>query len=155
ATLSRLQPAPQPRRADGIATECAIRRLPSGPRKDPRNRFARDEWGGRFDRGAVPPNPMTAHSDNEFLFTSESVTEAHADMIADHISDGVLAAVMRDDAEGRVACETLVNTGLIVVSGEITTTTYVDIADVARETVRRIGYTDAAFGFDFKTCAVI
>jgi len=98
---------------------------------------------------------MSTHSDNEFLFTSESVTEGHPDKIADQISDGVLDAVLRDDPLGRVACETLVNTGLVVVSGEITTSTYVDIADVARETVRRIGYTDAAFGFDFKTCAVI
>ena len=98
---------------------------------------------------------MTVHSDNEFLFTSESVTEGHPDKIADQISDGVLDAVLADDPLGRVACETLVNTGLVLVSGEITTSTYVDIAAVARETVRRIGYTDAAFGFDFKTCAVI
>ncbi len=98
---------------------------------------------------------MTALSDNEYLFTSESVTEGHPDKIADQISDGVLDAVLRDDPTGRVACETLVNTGLIVVSGEITTDTYVDIQDVARETVRKIGYTDAAFGFDYKTCAVI
>ncbi|HEX3801616.1 MAG TPA: methionine adenosyltransferase [Solirubrobacteraceae bacterium] len=93
--------------------------------------------------------------DNEFLFTSESVTEGHPDKIADQISDGVLDAVLRDDPSGRVACETLVNTGLIVVSGEITTSTYVDIQHVARETVRQIGYTDAAFGFDCDTCAVI
>ena len=96
-----------------------------------------------------------SHADNEFLFTSESVTEGHPDKIADQISDGVLDAVLVDDPFGRVACETLVNTGLVVVSGEITTSTYVDIADVARETVRRIGYTDAAFGFDCDTCAVI
>jgi S-adenosylmethionine synthetase len=98
---------------------------------------------------------MSQLSDNEFLFTSESVTEGHPDKIADQISDGVLDAVMRDDPYGRVACETLVNTGLIVVSGEITTETYVDIPDIARETVRRIGYTDAAYGFDCHTCAVI
>jgi S-adenosylmethionine synthetase len=94
-------------------------------------------------------------SENEFLFTSESVTEGHPDKIADQISDGVLDAVMRDDPMGRVACETLVNTGLIVVSGEISTETYVDIQDIARSTVEKIGYTDALFGFDFKTCAVI
>ncbi|HEX4010329.1 MAG TPA: methionine adenosyltransferase [Solirubrobacteraceae bacterium] len=94
-------------------------------------------------------------AENEFLFTSESVTEGHPDKIADQISDGVLDAVLRDDPNGRVACETLVNTGLIVVSGEITTTTYVDIQDIARSTVERIGYTDAKFGFDCKTCAVI
>jgi S-adenosylmethionine synthetase len=93
--------------------------------------------------------------ENEFLFTSESVTEGHPDKIADQISDGVLDAVLRDDPTGRVACETLVNTGLVVISGEITTTTYVDIQDIARTTIERIGYTDAAFGFDCKTCAVI
>ncbi len=98
---------------------------------------------------------MTAFSDNEFLFTSESVTEGHPDKIADQISDGVLDAVMRDDPTGRVACETLVNTGLVVVSGEITTKTYVDIPDVARQTIKRIGYTDAEYGFDYHTCAVI
>ena len=97
----------------------------------------------------------TPLSDNEFLFTSESVTEGHPDKMADQISDGVLDAVMRDDPAGRVACETLVNTGLVVVSGEISTKTYVDIPKIARETVRRIGYTDAAYGFDCKTCAVI
>ncbi len=98
---------------------------------------------------------MSTLSDNEFLFTSESVTEGHPDKIADQISDGVLDAVMRDDPTGRVACETLVNTGLVVVSGEITTETYVDIQDIARQTVKKIGYTNAEFGFDFHTCAVI
>ncbi|MBV9050228.1 MAG: methionine adenosyltransferase, partial [Solirubrobacterales bacterium] len=98
---------------------------------------------------------MAQLSDNEFLFTSESVTEGHPDKIADQISDGVLDAVLRDDPYGRVACETLVNTGLVVVSGEITTETYVDIQNVARETIRRIGYTNAEYGFDFHTCAVI
>jgi S-adenosylmethionine synthetase len=98
---------------------------------------------------------MTTLSDNEYLFTSESVTEGHPDKIADQISDGVLDAVMRDDPTGRVACETLVNTGLVVVSGEITTETYVDIPDIARDTIKRIGYTDAAYGFDCHTCAVI
>jgi S-adenosylmethionine synthetase len=94
-------------------------------------------------------------ADNEFLFTSESVTEGHPDKVADQISDGVLDAVLRDDPTGRVACETLVNTGLVVVSGEITTTTYVDIQEVARETIQRIGYTNAEYGFDHHTCAVI
>jgi S-adenosylmethionine synthetase len=98
---------------------------------------------------------MTELSDNEYLFTSESVTEGHPDKIADQISDGVLDAVLRDDPTGRVACETLVNTGLIVVSGEISTTTYVDIQEIARETVRRIGYDNATYGFDCDTCAVI
>jgi S-adenosylmethionine synthetase len=94
-------------------------------------------------------------SENEFLFTSESVTEGHPDKIADQISDGVLDAVMRDDPRGRVACETLVNTGLVVVSGEISTDTYVDIQDIARSTIEKIGYNDALYGFDCKTCAVI
>ncbi len=98
---------------------------------------------------------MSTLADNEYLFTSESVTEGHPDKIADQISDGVLDAVMREDPMGRVACETLVNTGLIVVSGEITTETYVDIPDIARETVRRIGYDNATYGFDCNTCAVI
>jgi len=98
---------------------------------------------------------MSQLSDNEYLFTSESVTEGHPDKVADQISDGVLDAVMRDDPAGRVACETLVNTGLVVVSGEISTTTYVDIQDVARETIRKIGYTDADLGFSADSCAVI
>src|SRR6187455_1241185 len=98
---------------------------------------------------------MTQYADNEFLFTSESVTEGHPDKVADQISDGVLDAVLRDDPYGRVACETLVNTGLVVVSGEITTETYVDIQDVARSTIRKIGYTDADLGFSADSCAVI
>ena len=98
---------------------------------------------------------MRTMRDNEYLFTSESVTEGHPDKIADQISDGVLDAVLRDDPYGRVACETLVNTGLVVVSGEISTSTYVDIQDVARETIRRIGYTVADLGFSADSCAVI
>src|ERR671914_777817 len=94
-------------------------------------------------------------SDNEFLFTSESVTEGHPDKVADQISDGVLDAVLGDDAYGRVACETLVNTGLVVISGEISTDTYVDIQDVARETIRKIGFNDADLGFSADSCAVI
>jgi S-adenosylmethionine synthetase len=98
---------------------------------------------------------MTGHQDSEYLFTSESVTEGHPDKIADQISDGVLDAVLAEDPYGRVACETLVNTGLVVVSGEISTDTYVDIQEIARGTIRKIGYIDAAFGFDCDTCAVI
>ena len=98
---------------------------------------------------------MSHLSDNEYLFTSESVTEGHPDKIADQISDGVLDAVMADDPTGRVACETLVNTGLVVVSGEISTTTYVDIQEIARETIRKIGYIDADLGFSADSCAVI
>jgi S-adenosylmethionine synthetase len=90
-----------------------------------------------------------------FLFTSESVTEGHPDKMADQISDGVLDAVMAGDPHGRVACETLVNTGLVVVAGEITTDTYVDIPGVARETIERIGYTDLRHGFDSAACAVL
>src|SRR5687767_1456817 len=98
---------------------------------------------------------MSQYADNEFLFTSESVTEGHPDKVADQISDGVLDAVLKDDPYGRVACETLVNTGLVVVSGEISTTTYVDIQEIARETIRKIGYTDAELGFSADSCAVL
>src|SRR5674476_70746 len=98
---------------------------------------------------------MTELSDNEFLFTSESVTEGHPDKIADQISDGVLDAVLANDPYGRVACETLVNTGLVVVSGEISTDTYVDIQDIVRATIRRIGYVDADLGFSADSCAVL
>ncbi len=94
-------------------------------------------------------------SENEYLFTSESVTEGHPDKICDQISDGVLDAVMKDDPKGRVACETLVNTGLVVVSGEITTDTYVDIPTIVRETIRGIGYDEPEYGFDHKSCAVL
>src|SRR5438445_6338128 len=94
-------------------------------------------------------------SDSEYLFTSESVTEGHPDKMADQTWDGVLHARMRDAPTGRVACETLVNTGLVVVSGEISTTTYVDVPKIVRETVDRIGYNDASYGFDCNTCAVI
>ena len=90
----------------------------------------------------------------EFLFTSESVTEGHPDKIADQISDGVLDAVMASDPMGRVACETLVTTGQVVVAGEISTSTYIDIPRIARETIRRIGYTRAKYGFDADTCGV-
>ena len=90
----------------------------------------------------------------EHVFTSESVTEGHPDKIADQISDGVLDAVLRDDPYGRVACETLVTTGQVMVAGEISTSTYVDIPRIARETIRRIGYTRAKYGFDAETCGV-
>src|SRR5215213_9951733 len=98
---------------------------------------------------------MAGFADNEYLFTSESVTEGHPDKVADQISDGVLDAVMAEDPYGRVACETLVNTGLVVVSGEISTTTYVDVQEVARETIRKIGYVDADLGFSADSCAVL
>jgi S-adenosylmethionine synthetase len=91
----------------------------------------------------------------EFLFTSESVTEGHPDKIADQISDSVLDAVLRDDVNGRVACETLITTGLVVVAGEITTETYVDIARTARTKLEEIGYTHSEWGFDATTCGVV
>jgi S-adenosylmethionine synthetase len=94
-------------------------------------------------------------AEEKFLFTSESVTEGHPDKIADQISDAVLDAVMKDDAMGRVACETLVTTGLVVVAGEITTTTYVDFSETARDVIRDVGYTRAKYGFDADTCAVV
>jgi len=90
-----------------------------------------------------------------FLFTSESVTEGHPDKIADQISDAVLDEVMRQDPKGRVACETLLTTGLIVVAGEITTSAHVNYDELARETVKQIGYDNAEYGFDSNTCAVV
>jgi S-adenosylmethionine synthetase len=94
-------------------------------------------------------------TNRSFTFTSESVTEGHPDKIADQISDAVLDAVLKDDPMGRVACETLITTGLVVVAGEITTDTYVDIPRLVRERIREIGYTRAKFGFDADTCGVI
>ena len=89
------------------------------------------------------------------VFTSESVTEGHPDKVADQISDAVLDAILARDAGARVACETMVTTGMAIVAGEITTSAYVHIADIVRDTIERIGYTDAQFGFDYRTCAVI
>lgn len=90
-----------------------------------------------------------------YLFTSESVTEGHPDKVADQISDAVLDAILEKDPMARVACETLVTTGLVLVAGEITTDCYVDIPRIARETIRDIGYTRAKYGFDYETCAVL
>lgn len=90
-----------------------------------------------------------------YLFTSESVTEGHPDKMADQISDSILDAMLKDDPFSRVACETMLTTGLVVVSGEITTKTYVDIPKVVRDTVEEIGYTRAKFGFDHLTCGII
>jgi S-adenosylmethionine synthetase len=98
---------------------------------------------------------FTSLSDNEYLFTSESVTEGHPDKMADQISDAVLDEILRQDDHGRVACETFVTTGLVLVGGEITTTGYVDIPKIARGVVQEIGYTDAGFGFDCTTCSVL
>ena len=91
----------------------------------------------------------------QYLFTSESVTEGHPDKVADQISDGVLDAVLAQDPLGRVACETLVNTGLVVVSGEISTTASFDVQEIARKTIRQIGYVDADLGFSADSCAVL
>ncbi|HZH29332.1 MAG TPA: methionine adenosyltransferase [Pyrinomonadaceae bacterium] len=90
-----------------------------------------------------------------YLFTSESVTEGHPDKISDQISDAVLDEVLRQDPKGRVACETLVTTGLVVIAGEITTAAQIDFSQVARETIREIGYTRAKYGFDCDTCSVL
>lgn len=90
-----------------------------------------------------------------YLFTSESVTEGHPDKVADQISDAILDDIMAKYPQGRVACETLVTTGLALISGEITTEPYVDIPKIVRNTIREIGYTDAAYGFDYETCAVL
>src|SRR5438034_518957 len=92
---------------------------------------------------------------DEYLFTSESVTEGHPDKIADQISDAVLDAIISQDPTGRVACECLLTTGLVVVAGEITTSCYVDIPRIARDTIRGVGYTRAKFGFDYETCGII
>ncbi len=94
-------------------------------------------------------------SPRNFFFTSESVTEGHPDKVADQISDAILDAILEKDPHGRVACETLVTTGLAFIAGEITTTCYVDIPKVVRSTIRDIGYTRAKYGFDYETCAVI
>jgi S-adenosylmethionine synthetase len=95
------------------------------------------------------------YASRDYLFTSESVTEGHPDKIADQISDGVLDAVLAQDPFARVACETLVNTGLVVVSGEISTSAWVDVQQIARDTIRKIGYEDAGLGFSADSCAVI
>ena len=92
---------------------------------------------------------------NEILFTSESVTEGHPDKISDQISDAILDAMLAQDASSRVACETMVTTGMVVVAGEVTTKAWVDMQKVVRETVESIGYTDSNMGFDFNTCAVL
>ncbi|MGD9666084.1 MAG: methionine adenosyltransferase [Synergistaceae bacterium] len=94
-------------------------------------------------------------SKERYLITSESVTEGHPDKLADQISDAILDAILKEDPMGRVACETLVSTGLVVVAGEITTSCYVDIPKITRDTVKQVGYTRAKYGFDGDTCAVI
>src|SRR6202045_5034528 len=97
---------------------------------------------------------VLAH-DEKFLFTSESVTEGHPDKIADQVSDAVVDAVLKEDPMGRVACETLVTTGLVMIAGEITTKAVLDYSDIARDVIRDVGYTCGEYGFDSETCAVI
>ncbi|MES0327219.1 MAG: methionine adenosyltransferase [Gammaproteobacteria bacterium] len=92
---------------------------------------------------------------NDYLFTSESVSEGHPDKVADQISDAILDAIFEQDNKARVACETMVNTGMVVISGEITTSAWVDMQDVVRQTVKRIGYNHSDMGFDWESCAVI
>jgi len=92
---------------------------------------------------------------SEYLFTSESVTMGHPDKVADHISDAILDAMLEQDQKSRVACETLVTTGLVIVAGEVTTKAVVDIPTVVRNTIKEIGYTDPAMGFDFENCNVM
>ena len=94
-------------------------------------------------------------SKERYLISSESVTEGHPDKLADQISDAVLDAILEKDPMGRVACETLVSTGFVVVAGEISTHCYVDISKIARDTIKGVGYTRAKYGFDGDTCAVL
>src|SRR3989441_2218357 len=107
--------------------------------------------------GPLPSGPKDGHfmPTHRHVFTSESVREGHPDKIADQISDAILDAILDEDPSARVACETLVTTGMAVVAGEITTSTYVHIPDIVRGTITSIGYTDANFGFDAQTCAVL
>src|SRR5712691_5636055 len=109
----------------------------------------------RLCGASTMPRGTKTMAREEYLFTSESVTEGHPDKIADQISDAVLDAIVAQDPTGRVACETLLTTGLVVVAGEITTSCYVDIPKIARDTIRGVGYTRAKFGFDSETCGVI
>ena len=111
--------------------------------------------GSRVDPRRTHLARVSDRCARSFSFTSESVTEGHPDKVADQISDSVLDAVLADDPMGRVACETLVTTGLVVVAGEITTETYVDIPRLVRERIAEIGYTRAKYGFDAETCGVI
>src|SRR2546430_2655618 len=114
--------------------------------------------GGRGRRASMGSNFAKggAHmAREEHIFTSESVTEGHPDKMADQVSDAVLDAIIAQDPTGRVACETVLTTGLIVVAGEITTSCYVDIPRIARDTVKSVGYTRAKYGFDYETCGVI
>ena len=94
-------------------------------------------------------------SNNNYLFTSESVSEGHPDKVADQVSDAILDAILAQDTQARVACETLVKTGMVIIAGEITTSAWVDMENVVRQTVRNIGYDNPAMGFDWESCAVL
>src|SRR5271157_3911709 len=127
-------------------------------RRSPRLHKKRGKWGCLTPPWYVDENTrrdVLSESKRNFLFTSESVTEGHPDKIADQISDAVLDEVMRQDPKGRVACETLVTTGLVVVAGEITTSAHVDYDELIRKTVEQVGYDNALYGFDANTCAVM
>ncbi|MFB6351076.1 MAG: S-adenosylmethionine synthetase N-terminal domain-containing protein, partial [Bradymonadaceae bacterium] len=91
----------------------------------------------------------------DYIFTSESVSEGHPDKVADQISDGVLDAIIAKDEDARVACESMVNTGLAIIFGEITTSAYVEMSEIVRNTINEIGYNDPDFGFDYRTCSVM
>ena len=91
----------------------------------------------------------------DYIFTSESVSEGHPDKVADQISDGVLDAIIAEDPNARVACESMVNTGLAIIFGEVTTDAYVDLNEIVRSTINQIGYNDPEFGFDYRTCSVM
>src|SRR4029078_11443074 len=148
----------------------------AGPRSSPRDRAAHHGRGmrgpggiaadrprhdahepGAHDRvdGPAPEVAFRAMAARSFSFTSESLPERHPDKIADQISDSVLDAILTHDKNARVACETLITTGLVVVAGEITTETYVDIRSVVRDRIAEIGYTRAKYGFDYETCGVV
>jgi S-adenosylmethionine synthetase len=111
--------------------------------------------GIEFARKNSKENIWNINMADNYLFTSESVSEGHPDKVADQISDAVVDAIFSNDKQARIACETMVNTGMVILSGEITTSTYVDMQEVARQTIREIGYDHSDMGFDWESCAVL
>ena len=109
----------------------------------------------RYNRGSVKPAKSNISMSDSYLFTSESVSEGHPDKIADQISDAVLDAIIAQDKKARVACETMIKTGMVIVAGEVTTSAWVDIEELARQTILEIGYNDSTMGFDGASCAVL